>query len=65
MANLREETEGANINLKQVNKRIRKDKFSALKRKNSIFAIERIIAEHRGRLCSLTWTNDDPVPSSY
>lgn len=29
MANLREETEGANINLKQVNKRIRKDKFSA------------------------------------
>lgn len=30
MANLREETEGVNINLKQVNKRIRKDKFSAL-----------------------------------
>lgn len=29
MANLREETEGANINLKQVNKRIRKDKFSS------------------------------------
>lgn len=46
MANLREETEGANVNLKQVNKRIRKDKFSALKRKNSIFAIERVITEH-------------------
>ena len=30
MANLREETEGANINLKQVNKRIRKDKFSSM-----------------------------------
>lgn len=30
MANLREETEGVNINLKQVNKRIRKDKFSSL-----------------------------------
>lgn len=29
MANLREENEGANINLKQVNKRIRKDKFSS------------------------------------
>ena len=29
MANLREETEGMNINLKQVNKRIRKDKFSS------------------------------------
>ena len=29
MANLREENEGVNINLKQVNKRIRKDKFSS------------------------------------
>ena len=30
MANLREENEGVNINLKQVNKRIRKDKFSSM-----------------------------------
>jgi hypothetical protein len=30
MLNLREETEGVNINLKQANKRILKDKFSAL-----------------------------------
>jgi hypothetical protein len=29
MLNLREETEGININLKQANKSIRKDKFSA------------------------------------
>lgn len=56
MANLREENEGVNINLKQVNKRIRKDKFSSMEYGLYYLKLEEDKKKRKKKFVASDWT---------